>query len=68
MIHTVLHASQAQPQRFKVYEKGGTLSAVRRMQDVKNPAIASQSLASAGQAVQVAKMALESVAGMKEVL
>jgi hypothetical protein len=34
--HSVLRAVQAQPRRFKVYEKAGTLSAVRRMQDVKN--------------------------------
>jgi len=47
--HAVLRAVQAQPRRFKVYEKAGTLSAVRRMQDVKN--------------VQVAKVALEGVVG-----
>jgi len=47
--HAVLRAVQAQPRRFKVYEKAGTLSAVRRMQDVKN--------------VQVAKEALEGVVG-----
>jgi hypothetical protein len=61
IFHSVLRAVQAQPRRFKVYEKAGTLSAVGQMQDVKNPAIASQNLASAGQAVQGAKLALEGV-------
>jgi hypothetical protein len=55
--NAVLRAVQAQPRRFKVYEKAGTLSALRRMQDVKNPA------KSAGQAVQVAKEAMEGVVG-----
>jgi hypothetical protein len=40
-----------------VYEKAGTLSAVRQMQDVKNPAKC------AGQAVQGAQVALEPVIG-----
>ena len=42
-----LHVAQVQPRRFKVYEKGGCLSAGRRMQDMKNPAKC------AGQAVLV---------------
>ncbi len=53
---SVLRAVQAQPRRFKVYEKGGTLRV--SVQDVKNPAMA-------GQAVQAAKVALESVVGVK---
>jgi hypothetical protein len=48
--NAVLRAVQAQPRRFKVYEKAGTLSAVRRMQDVKN--------------VHAAKEAMESVLGV----
>ncbi|MBK8499796.1 MAG: transcription-repair coupling factor [Flavobacteriales bacterium] len=47
--NAVLRAVQAQPRKFKVYEKGGTLRV--SVQDVKN--------------VQVAKQALESVAGVK---
>ena len=43
--HAVLRAVQAQPRRFKVYEKGGTLRV--SVQDVKN--------------VQQAKVALEGV-------
>ena len=50
----ILRAVQ-EPRKFKVYEKAGPLSAVWRMQDVKNPAKC------AGQAVQVAKAALEGV-------
>lgn len=46
---SVLRAVQAQPRRFKVYEKGGTLRV--SVQDVKN--------------VQAAKVALESVVGVK---
>ena len=45
--HAVLRAVQAQPRRFKVYEKGGTLRV--SVQDVKN--------------VREAKVALESVVG-----
>ena len=51
----ILRAVKAQPRKFKLYEKGWPLSAVWRMQDVKNPAKC------AGQAVQVAKAALEGV-------
>lgn len=50
--HAVLRAVQAQPRRFKVYEKAGTLRI--SVQDVKN--------------VQGAKAALESVVGVKEVV
>ena len=46
--HAVLRAVQAQPRRFKVYEKGGTLRV--SVQDVKN--------------VQQAKLALEGVVGV----
>ncbi|MBK9286539.1 MAG: transcription-repair coupling factor [Flavobacteriales bacterium] len=46
--HAVLRAVQAQPRRFKVYEKGGTLRV--SVQDVKN--------------VQQAKVALEGVVGV----
>jgi hypothetical protein len=60
--HAVLRAVQAQPRKFKVYEKAGTLRI--SVQDVKNPAIASQNLASAGQAVQGAKVALDPVVGV----
>jgi len=45
--HSVLRAVQAQPRKFKVYEKAGTLRI--SVQDVKN--------------VQQAKVALESVVG-----
>ena len=45
--NAVLRAVQAQPRKFKVYEKGGTLRV--SVQDVKN--------------VQQAKVALESVVG-----
>ena len=48
--HSVLRAVQAQPRKFKVYEKAGTLRI--SVQDVKN--------------VQGAKVALESVVGVKE--
>jgi transcription-repair coupling factor (superfamily II helicase) len=48
--HSVLRAVQAQPRRFKVYEKAGTLRI--SVQDVKN--------------VQGAKVALEGVVGVKE--
>jgi len=44
---------QAQPRRFKVYEKAGTLRI--SVQDVKNPAKC------AGQAVHAAKEAMEGV-------
>jgi transcription-repair coupling factor (superfamily II helicase) len=47
--HSVLRAVQAQPRRFKVYEKAGTLRIT--VQDVKN--------------VQVAKAALESVVSVE---
>ena len=50
--HSVLRAGQAQPRRFKVYEKAGTLRI--SVQDVKN--------------VQVAKVALEGVVGVKLVV
>jgi len=50
--HSVLRAVQAQPRKFKVYEKAGTLRI--SVQDVKN--------------VQGAKVALESVVGVKEVV
>ena len=50
--HSVLRAVQAQPRRFKVYEKAGTLRI--SVQDVKN--------------VHAAKEAMESVVGMKEVV
>jgi hypothetical protein len=46
--NAVLRAVQAQPRRFKVYEKAGTLRI--SVQDVKN--------------VQVAKEALEGVVGL----
>ena len=46
--NSVLRAVQAQPRRFKVYEKGGTLRV--SVQDVKN--------------VQQAKVALEGVVGV----
>lgn len=49
--HAVLRAVQAQPKRFKVYEKGGTLRV--SVQDVKN--------------VREAKVALESVVGVSVV-
>ncbi len=42
---------QAQAGHFNVYDKAGTLSAVRRMQDVKN--------------VHAAKEAMESVVGIQ---
>ena len=48
--HSVLRAVQAQPRKFKVYEKAGTLRI--SVQDVKN--------------VQGAKVALEGVVGVKE--
>ena len=48
--HAVLRAVQAQPRKFKVYEKAGTLRI--SVQDVKN--------------VQVAKAALEGVVGVTE--
>ena len=48
--NAVLRAVQAQPRRFKVYEKAGTLRI--SVQDVKN--------------VQVAKEAMESVVGVKQ--
>ena len=47
--NAVLRAVQAQPRRFKVYEKGGTLRV--SVQDVKN--------------IQVAKEAMEGVVGVK---
>lgn len=50
--NAVLRAVQAQPRRFKVYEKAGTLRI--SVQDVKN--------------VQVAKEAMESVVGVREVV
>lgn len=56
----MLRAVQAQPRRFKVYEKARTLRI--SVQDVKNPAKC------AGQAVQGAKVALASVVGVKEVV
>jgi len=49
--HAVLRAVQAQPRKFKVYEKAGTLHIC--VQDVKN--------------VQGAKVALEGVVGVKDV-
>ncbi|MBL7944777.1 MAG: hypothetical protein JNN32_01855 [Flavobacteriales bacterium] len=49
--HSVLRAVQAQPRRFKVYEKAGTLRI--SVQDVKN--------------VEVAKGALEGVVGVVRV-
>ncbi len=48
MFHAVLRAVQAQPRKFKVYEKGGTLRV--SVQDVKN--------------VREAKGALEGVVGV----
>lgn len=50
--NAVLRAVQAQPRRFKVYEKSGTLRI--SVQDVKN--------------IQSAKQAMASVVGVEEVV
>ena len=54
--HSVLRAVQAQPRRFKVYEKAGTVRI-----SVQDPAEARQVVKN----VEVAKGALESVVGVK---
>ncbi len=53
----MLRAVEAQPRRFKVYEKAGTLRI-----SVQDPAKAGQVVKN----VQAAKVALESVVGVKE--
>gem|GEM_PF-3192693 len=57
--HSVLRAVQAQPRRFKVYEKAGTLRIC-----VQDPAEAGQVVKN----VEVAKWALGSLVGVKEVV